>query len=170
MAVLIIDALIVFADTLTTTYAGNTAQSTADHLVLFGPYRWIFWIGEVVVGLVLPVLIVALPATNNRVGWLGFAGVCVVVGMLGARLTLVLPPQITPVFPESLGAYNHLRYMLRLFPEHQRHRGVARGVCPGALDGHLGRKIPAPRNSIAHACTGRRCIVMTVSFEETVSC
>ncbi|MEW6349706.1 MAG: NrfD/PsrC family molybdoenzyme membrane anchor subunit [Thermodesulfobacteriota bacterium] len=116
LTVLLIDALIVFADTLTTTYGGIPAQASTEHLVLTGPYRWIFWIGEVAVGLALPVLIILLPATNNRVGWLGFAGLCVAIGMLGARLTIVLPPQITPAFPDSLGAYNHLRYTYGYFP------------------------------------------------------
>ena len=30
--------------------------------------------------------------------------------MFGARLTLVIPPQITPLFDMQLGAYNQIRY------------------------------------------------------------
>lgn len=116
VAVLLIDALIVFADTLTTTYGGIPAQSSTEQLVLFGPYRWIFWLAEVVVGLVVPVLIVALPQTKNRTGWLGMAGLCVVIGMLGARITIVIPPQITPAFHDAVGAYNHLRYLYGYTP------------------------------------------------------
>ncbi len=105
-----------FADTLTTIYGGIPAQASTEQLVLFGPYRWIFWIVEVVLGLVIPLLIVASPHTNSSTGWLGLSGLLVVIGMLGARITIVIPPQITPAFPESLGAYNQVRYMYGYSP------------------------------------------------------
>ena len=54
--------------------------------------------------------LVANPETNRSLGWLGLAGFLVVIGMFGARLTLVIPPQITPLFDMQLGAYNHIRY------------------------------------------------------------
>jgi Ni/Fe-hydrogenase subunit HybB-like protein len=62
------------------------------------------------------VFLVASPTTRQSLGWLGMAGLLVVIGMLGARLTLVIPPQITPLFDISLGAYNHIRYAYGYFP------------------------------------------------------
>jgi protein NrfD len=107
---LLLDALIMFADILTTSYTAIPSGSSTDQLVLFGPYKWIFWIAQVALGLVIPVFLVANPETNRSLGWLGLAGFLVVIGMLGARVTLVIPPQITPLFDASLGAYNHIRY------------------------------------------------------------
>jgi Ni/Fe-hydrogenase subunit HybB-like protein len=54
--------------------------------------------------------LVAYPKSRNSLGWLGLAGLLVVVGMFGARLTLVIPPQLTPLFDMQLGAYSHARY------------------------------------------------------------
>jgi Ni/Fe-hydrogenase subunit HybB-like protein len=44
------------------------------------------------------------------------AGLLIVIGMFGARLTLVIPPQITPLFDIQLGAYNQIRYAYGYFP------------------------------------------------------
>ena len=67
-------------------------------------------------GLVIPVFLVASPRTRKSLGWLGLAGLLVVIGMFGARLTLVIPPQITPLFDMQLGAYNHIRYAYGYVP------------------------------------------------------
>lgn len=107
---LLLDALIMFADMFTTSYTAIPSGASTDHLVLFGPYKFIFWVVEVAIGLVIPVFLVANQRTRQSLGWLGLAGLFVVIGMLGARVTLVIPPQITPLFDISLGAYNHIRY------------------------------------------------------------
>ncbi len=113
---LLLDALIQFADILTTSYTAIPSGSSTDKLVLIGPYKWIFWIGQVALGLVIPIVLVASARTRMSLGWLGLAGLLVVIGMLGARLTLVIPPQVTPLFDISLGAYNHIRYAYGYFP------------------------------------------------------
>ena len=113
---LLLDALIMFADLFTTAYTAIPGGASTDKLVLVGPYRWIFWIVEVAMGLVIPVFLVASPATRKSLSWLGLAGLLVVIGMLGARVTLVIPPQVTPLFDISLGAYNHIRYAYGYFP------------------------------------------------------
>jgi Ni/Fe-hydrogenase subunit HybB-like protein len=107
---LLLDALIMFADILTSAYTAIPSGASTDKLVLFGPYKWVFWIAQVIVGLVIPVFLVAGPTTRKSLGWLGLAGLFVVIGMLGARITLVIPPQVTPLFDISLGTYNHIRY------------------------------------------------------------
>jgi Ni/Fe-hydrogenase subunit HybB-like protein len=107
---LLLDALILFADMFTTSYTAIPSGATTDKLVLFGPYKWIFWIGQVFLGLVIPVFLVANSSSRRSLAWLGLAGLLVVVGMFGARLTLVIPPQLTPLFDMQLGAYNHIRY------------------------------------------------------------
>ncbi|MGO9117963.1 MAG: NrfD/PsrC family molybdoenzyme membrane anchor subunit [Desulfomonilaceae bacterium] len=113
---LLLDALIMFADILTSAYTAIPSGASTDKLVLFGPYKWFFWIAQVIMGLVIPVFLVAGPGTRKSLGWLGLAGLLVVIGMLGARITLVIPPQITPLFDMQLGAYNHIRYAYGYFP------------------------------------------------------
>lgn len=107
---LLLDALIMFADMFTTSYTAIPSGASTDKLVLVGPYKWIFWVVEVAMGLVIPLVLVASPRTNKALGWLGLSGLLIVIGMFGARLTLVIPPQITPLFDMQLGAYNQIRY------------------------------------------------------------
>jgi molybdopterin-containing oxidoreductase family membrane subunit len=107
---LLLDALIMFSHILTSSYTAIPSGSATDELILVGPYKWVFWIVEVVLGLAIPVFLVAYPKSRNSLGWLGLAGLLVVVGMFGARLTLVIPPQLTPLFDMQLGAYSHARY------------------------------------------------------------
>ncbi len=116
IAVLLVDAVIMFADLFTTIYGGIPAESSTEKLILFGPYWWVFWIVQVVLGLVIPCLISVAPRTRNDVRWLGLSGVLVAIGMLGARLNLVIPPQITPLFDRAIGAYHHPRYAYGYFP------------------------------------------------------
>ncbi len=107
---LLLDAVIMFADMFTTSYTAIPSGSSTDQLVLFGPYKWIFWLGQVALGLVIPLVLVTSPRTNKGLGWLGLAGFLIVIGMFCARLTLVIPPQIKPLFDMQLGAYNQIRY------------------------------------------------------------
>jgi Ni/Fe-hydrogenase subunit HybB-like protein len=107
---LLLDALIMFSHILTTSYTAIPSGAATDELVLAGSYKGIFWIVQVVLGLVIPVFLVANPGSRKSLGWLGLAGFLVVLGMFGARLTLVIPPQLTPLFDMQLGAYNHIRY------------------------------------------------------------
>lgn len=113
---LLLDALIMFSDILTTSYTAIPSGASTDKLVLLGPYKWIFWIVEVAMGLVIPVSLVVNPRTRQSIGGLGLAGLLVVIGMFGARLTLVIPPQMTPLFDIQLGAYNQIRYLYGYFP------------------------------------------------------
>jgi Ni/Fe-hydrogenase subunit HybB-like protein len=113
---LLMDALIMFADILTTSYTAIPSGASTDRLVLFGPYKWIFWVVEVAMGLVVPVFLITNPRTRQSIGGLGLAGLLIVIGMFGARLTLVIPPQMTPLFDIQLGAYNQIRYAYGYFP------------------------------------------------------
>ncbi len=107
---LLLDALFMFSDMFTTSYTAIPSAASTDKLILFGPYKWIFWIVQVALGFVIPLFLVASPRTNKALSWLGLAGLLVVIGLFGARLTLVIPPQIKPLFDMQLGAYNQIRY------------------------------------------------------------
>jgi len=83
---------------------------------MFGPYWWVFWIVQLGLGVLVPLVLVAYPTTNRRIIWMGLAGFLVLLGIFCMRLNLVIPPQITPAFEMSIGAYNDPRYALGYFP------------------------------------------------------
>jgi len=119
MGLLALDLLLVASDILTTMYGEVPHETGAWLSALFGPQWWVFWLLQVGVGGLLPILLVILPGTGRRIGWLGLAGLLVLLGMAGARFNLVVPAQLTPAFELLAGAYHHPRYALGYTPSVQ---------------------------------------------------
>ena len=116
VGMLALEALILITEVFTVWYGHIPHEAAAWDEVLWGSYAPVFWIFQIGLGLVLPVILVALPATANRPGWMGLAGLAALVGLLATRLNLVLPAQIVPVFPNLSEAYHHMRFEEGYFP------------------------------------------------------
>jgi Ni/Fe-hydrogenase subunit HybB-like protein len=90
--------VMVFIDKLTHLYFPNR-EST---LYLFtGSYWFLFWVFQIGMGIVLPLILLLHPRTGKTVGGIVLAAASVVVGVFGERAALVIPgtahPQ--PLFP-----------------------------------------------------------------------
>jgi len=59
-------------------------------LVINGPYWWVFWGWQILVGTVTPVLLLALP-TRRDPRWVSLAGLLIALGLFGMRLNIVIP-------------------------------------------------------------------------------
>ena len=116
VGILVFDLVLIASDVLTTLYGAVPHDTEAWLVTLFGPYWWVFWFVQLTAGAVVPILLISLPRTRNRVGWLGLAGSLMLLGMVAARVTLVIPAQITPAFELLAGSYHHSRYALGYFP------------------------------------------------------
>lgn len=113
---LAIDLLLMTSEILVTFYGGIPHHITGWKLTMFGPFWWVFWIFQLGLGALVPILIVALPKTRNSIAWLGLAGALIVVGIVGVRLNIVIPPLIEPQFPTLPEAYHHVRFAVGYFP------------------------------------------------------
>ncbi len=123
-----------FADMFTTSYTAIPSAASTDKLILFGPYKWIFWIGQVVLGFVIPLFLVGSPRTNKDLRWLGLAGLLVIVGLFGARLTLVhSAPDKAPI-RHAVGGLQPYSICIRLRPKLQRPAGDPGDLCHRHLD------------------------------------
>jgi molybdopterin-containing oxidoreductase family membrane subunit len=100
MGILAFDIVLHSSELLVTFYGQIPEETGTWQTILYGPYFYVFWFLEVGLGMVIPVIIVAMPATGRSVKWLGFAGLCVVIGMIGTRLNIVIPALFFPVFEE----------------------------------------------------------------------
>jgi len=90
--------VMVFVDKLTHLYFPNR-EST---IYLFtGGYWWLFWIFQIGMGIVFPLVLLFHPRTGRSVKGIVFAAASVVMGVFGERAALVIPgtahPQ--PLFP-----------------------------------------------------------------------
>lgn len=84
-----VEAFFVLAEFLTAGYPGAPDESGPIARLLVGPYAPLFWI-EVVVGLGVPFVIVAVRRTRNRPGWVALASAIAIGGIFVHRLNLIL--------------------------------------------------------------------------------
>ena len=84
-----VEGFFVLAEFLTAGYPGAPDESGPIARLLVGPYAPLFWI-EVVVGLVIPFLILAVRRTRMRPGWVALASAIAIGGIFVHRLNLIL--------------------------------------------------------------------------------
>ncbi len=105
LAGLLVDAGLTFYEYGIPLLAFNHHETQILDVMMFGPYAWTFWILQIGLGLVLPIIIMLIPKLRVSPGWLALASAMVVVGIMGVRFNIVLPPQITPVLNGYPNAY-----------------------------------------------------------------
>ncbi|MDO5735794.1 MAG: polysulfide reductase NrfD [Propionibacteriaceae bacterium] len=106
LAGLFVDAGLTFYEYGIPLLARNHHETQILDVMMFGPYAWTFWILQIALGLVLPIIILMIPKLRASTGWVAAAAGMVVVGIMGVRFNIVLPPQITPV----LNGYPNAHY------------------------------------------------------------
>ncbi len=117
VSVVIFDLLLICSEMLVTFYGGKPDHVAALNITLFGSYWWIFWFVQIGIGVVAPIFIIANSRMRESIGWLGTSGLMVVIGVIGVRFNIVIPPQTPPQFSSIPEAFHHMRYSLGYLPE-----------------------------------------------------
>ncbi len=98
MGIIIILLVMVFTDKLTHLYFPNREATV---YLFTGDYWWIFWIFQIGMGIVFPLILLIHPKTKRTLRGVVIAAASVVLGVFGERAALVIPgtahPQ--PFFP-----------------------------------------------------------------------
>jgi molybdopterin-containing oxidoreductase family membrane subunit len=115
LGLLALNLVIEFAEISVTLYTGLPAVVEAYRLVMFGPYWWVFWVVQLALGLVVPVLLLASPA-GARPAVTGLAGLLIAIGYAGSKQNLVLPGLAIPEFRTLPEAFVHPRLTVAYFP------------------------------------------------------
>ena len=90
LGLILLDWLLTFSELLIGVYGADPSFIQSLRLTVSGPYWWVFWIVQVGIGLILPVVILALP-TGRDPRWVTLACAAVVLGFIGVRLNIVIP-------------------------------------------------------------------------------
>jgi protein NrfD len=90
LGLLLLDALFQFSEILVAFYGGVPEHIAGLQLMLSGPFWWVFWGWQIVLGTLIPVALLALPTRRSPV-WVSVAGLCIALGFLGVRLNIVIP-------------------------------------------------------------------------------
>lgn len=69
-----------------------------------GPYWWLFWIFQIGMGIVIPLVILFHPRAGRTVRGVVIASISVVIGVLGERAALVIPgtAQVQQLYPGKI--------------------------------------------------------------------
>lgn len=91
LGLLLLDVLFQVAELLVASYGGVPGEFAGLQLMLFGPYWWVFWVGQIGIGTVIPLLLLLSSRTRTLPTPVGMAGLLVALGFLAVRLNIVVP-------------------------------------------------------------------------------
>ncbi len=94
-AFIALDLFLLFCDLFTPLYAGGTAEAASARVLVSGALAPIFW-SEIVLGALLPFVLLVAPQTRGSAGWLGLAGLLVMLGVFAKRINIILPGYLHP--------------------------------------------------------------------------
>ncbi|UII56814.1 polysulfide reductase NrfD [Cytobacillus spongiae] len=97
---LIIDLGLQFYEYLTGWYGLETEHLDTLGTMMASGFSWSFWGVQMFIGAVIPITIVFWKRTNQSVNALLFAAIAIVIGIIGVRFNIVVPPLIVPLFHE----------------------------------------------------------------------
>lgn len=104
-ALLVVDLIFIGSEFLIGLYGAIPEHMATYTTIMFGPFWWVFWILQLGIGAVLPLLILVNRRTNTRLAWIGVAAAMIVVGVIGVRLNIVIPPLTRPLIDGFDAAY-----------------------------------------------------------------
>lgn len=113
---LCLDLLLLTAEFLVGLYGKIPDHIKVYHAILFGPFSYTFWIGQLLVGAIIPIALASLPRTRNNVFWLGIGGLSAVIGIVAVRLNLVVPAYVVPMLEGLEHTINQPRWAYTYFP------------------------------------------------------
>jgi Ni/Fe-hydrogenase subunit HybB-like protein len=96
--VIIVLLVMIFFDKLTHIYF----PAREGVLFLFtGRYWWLFWVFQIGMGIVIPLIILFNPRSNKNIKWILIASTSVVIGVFGERAAIVIPgtAQVQQLYP-----------------------------------------------------------------------
>jgi molybdopterin-containing oxidoreductase family membrane subunit len=92
---LLVKAYYLWTDVSQALYQGGSHGAEAVNLVLFGPYGWAFWLLQLGLGMLAPLIALTTPAGRSG-GIAGLMGVLVLLGMAVARANIIFPALTLP--------------------------------------------------------------------------
>jgi molybdopterin-containing oxidoreductase family membrane subunit len=97
-AFLVFDLVLLGLEFLVGLYGGIPDHIESYHLIASGPFWWVFWVQQLLLGALVPLLLIYWRSERASATRLGLAGLLIVIGVFGVRLNIVIPALAVPVF------------------------------------------------------------------------
>jgi len=114
LGMLAVYLVMVWAEYSITWYADIPAESRPLYQVLGGPYPWVFWVFQVALGAVVPIVILSL--RPRSIPWVGIGAFLIAACFLATRLNVVIPGLVEPQLKGLDTAYVDGRLSYDYFP------------------------------------------------------
>lgn len=105
-----------WADFSQSVYAGVPANVRSVNEVMFGQYWWAFWILQLGIGTLIPLIVLTQPKLARHNGWAGWMGVLVMFGFAVARANIIFPALTIPEIDALAEAFVDPRLQFSYFP------------------------------------------------------
>lgn len=104
------------ADFTQSLYGGAVDNLIAVQSVLTGDYWFSFWIVQIVLGLLIPVIVLAQPKLAKNGFVAGLMGLFLMIGYAAARILIVVPGQVAEMMPGQAEAFSGPKLSLAYTP------------------------------------------------------
>jgi molybdopterin-containing oxidoreductase family membrane subunit len=91
LGLLLLDVLFQVSEYLVAGYGNVPGHVEGLKLIFTGPYWWVFWGWQLLLGTAIPLVLLAARATRNNPRFVSLAGLLIAVGFIGVRLNIVIP-------------------------------------------------------------------------------
>jgi protein NrfD len=112
----LLDILFTFAEYSIAMYGAIPGDVGPLLKTMTGPFWYVFWIGQVGLGMVIPVVLLAWKRTRQSPMWIGVAGVSIVLAFVSVRLNIVIPPLSVPELQGLEQAVPSMRMSMTYIP------------------------------------------------------
>ncbi|RUA17474.1 MAG: molybdopterin oxidoreductase [Clostridia bacterium] len=96
LGLVLLDVIFTFAEYSIALYGAIPSDVAPLLKTMFGPFWYIFWIGQVGLGMIVPIILLSFKRSRSSALWAGLAGLSIVVAFVGVRLNIVIPPLTVP--------------------------------------------------------------------------
>jgi len=116
IATSVVKLYFVVADYTQSLYGGATDNLIAVQYVLTGPHKFMFWGVQIILGILIPVLVLAQPKLAKNGFVAGLMGVFLLIGYAAARILIVVPGQVAEMMPGQVEAFHGPKLTLAYSP------------------------------------------------------
>lgn len=116
VVLLLVKLYFIWADYSQSMYGNVPMNVEAVRQVLFGQYWWAFWIAQILIGSLIPLILLSQPRFAKHNGWAGWMGLFVLVGYAFARGLIIFPALTIPELSALTTAFSGPHLSFDYFP------------------------------------------------------
>jgi molybdopterin-containing oxidoreductase family membrane subunit len=116
VVLLVVKLYFMWADYSQSMYGNVPMNVQAVRQVLFGEYWWAFWIFQLLIGSLIPLLFLTQRKIATQNHWAGWMGICLLIGYAVARGLIIFPALTVPELEALVHAFSGPHLTFHYFP------------------------------------------------------